>query len=167
LFGSGGRIEGVKRRPWAFLSVLFVAWVLASGSGVGESQPQLEGIDSAGIENLMKRNPRLVLVPMAAWCLPCREELPALNRMYEKYRGKGLEMVGISVDMGDASAMVPILAKTKVSFPFYWGGERAIRDYNISAIPMLLFVKEGRMVDRVVGKRSEECLDQMIREFLK
>jgi len=155
------------KRSRAFLIVFLIASVLVFGSGVGESEPRLEGIDSAGIENLMKRSHRLILVPMAAWCLPCREELPALNRMYEKYRGKGLELVGISVDMGDASAMVPMLAKAKVSFPFYWGGEGAIRDYNISAIPMLLFVREGRIVDRVVGKRSEQDLDQMIREFLK
>lgn len=157
----------MERRSRFFLIVCLIAWVLACGEGLAESQPQVEGIDSAGIENLMKRSPRLILVAMAAWCLPCREELPALNRMYEKYRGKGLELVGISVDMGDASAMVPILAKAKVSFPFYWGGEGAIRDYNISAIPMLLFVREGRIVDRVVGKRSEQDLDQMIRDFLK
>jgi thiol-disulfide isomerase/thioredoxin len=157
----------MEKRARVFLSVFLIAWVLASGEGMGDSHTQLQSIDSAGIEDLIKRSPRLILVAMAAWCVPCREELPALNRLYGKYRGWGLELVGISVDMGDASAIVPILAKAKVSFPVYWGGEGAIRDYNISAIPMLLFVKEGRIVNRVVGKRSEQDLDQMIRAFLK
>jgi len=41
-----------------------------------------------------------------------------------------------------------------------------VRKYNIFALPMLLFIKNGEEVERVVGKRSEKFLDRKIRDFL-
>jgi hypothetical protein len=37
----------------------------------------------------------------------------------------------------------------------------------LNAIPMLLFIRQGEMVERLHGKRPEEFLDKKIREFLK
>ena len=34
-----------------------------------------------------------MIVPIVAWCKPCREELPILNKLYEKYGKKGLNMM--------------------------------------------------------------------------
>jgi len=107
-----------------------------------------------------------VIVAMAAWCLPCREELPILVKLYNKYRRQGLKMVGISLDLGGPSAILPILEKAHANFPVFWAGEEAVRDLNIRAIPLLLLVKDGVIVEKVVGKRSEAFLDKKINDLL-
>jgi peroxiredoxin len=39
-----------------------------------------------------------LVVFWASWCVGCRDEHPALNELYEKYKGHGLQMVGVSLD---------------------------------------------------------------------
>ncbi len=46
----------------------------------------------------------IILNSWATWCVPCREEMPGLEQLYEEYKDKGLEVIGVSVDsfgMGD------------------------------------------------------------------
>lgn len=40
----------------------------------------------------------------ATWCVPCRTETPYLQSIYEEYGGRGLRVVGVSQDVGDAEA---------------------------------------------------------------
>jgi thiol-disulfide isomerase/thioredoxin len=104
---------------------------------------------------------------MAAWCGPCVDELPALNNLYKKYRKRGIKLIGISIDLGGPSAMQPIVSKLKIKFPVYWYGETAVNKFNLNAIPMLIFIREGKIVERLPGKRTERFLDSKIRKLLK
>lgn len=40
----------------------------------------------------------IILNSWATWCIPCREEMPGLEQLYEEYKDKGLEVIGVSVD---------------------------------------------------------------------
>jgi thiol-disulfide isomerase/thioredoxin len=108
----------------------------------------------------------LVVSFMAAWCGPCIDELPALNNLYRKYKERGLNLVGISIDLEGAAAMQPVINKLKIEFPVYWYGEKAIQKFNITAIPLLLIIKQGEIVERLPGQRPEEYLDRRIQEIL-
>jgi cytochrome c biogenesis protein CcmG, thiol:disulfide interchange protein DsbE len=49
--------------------------------------------------DLSKLRGKVVLVNFwATWCAPCRKEMPTLDAFYRRYRGQGLELIGISVD---------------------------------------------------------------------
>ena len=41
----------------------------------------------------------------ATWCAPCREAIPHLNTIYERYRDQGVVVLGISIDSGPAEVL--------------------------------------------------------------
>ena len=123
--------------------------------------------ESAMDEMLGAKDNRLVVAFMAAWCGPCIQELPELNRLYEKYMNQGFSLVGISIDVEGPQAMQPIINRMGIGFPIYWYGETAILKYNLKAIPLLLFVRQGIIIERLRGKPPPPVLEQKIREFLE
>ena len=63
--------------------------------------------------------------------------------------------------------MQPIVDKAKVAFPVYWVGDGAVEKFDIYAVPMLFFIKDGRVIDKVPGKRSRLYLEKKIDRLLK
>lgn len=86
----------------------------------------------------------------ASWCGPCRAEMPTVKAAYEKYRAKGLQVVGISLDgnradwekaVNDLGLDWPQLCDLKGS------DCQAAKLYNVSAIPFcILYDGEGKVV---------------------
>lgn len=109
---------------------------------------------------------RCMVVAMAAWCRPCRKELPVLNKLYEKYKSEGLSLIGLSVDAGGPKVIQPIITKSGVTFPVYWVGEDAVRKYKIFGIPMIFLIKNGNIVEKIPGQRPEEYLEKKIKKLL-
>ena len=155
------------RHLWILIVVCSVLFMPAGDPFCAEETVVVATTDSEGINKLIETSKGTVIVAMAAWCHPCREELPILVKLYEKYKSEGLEMVGISLDPGGPSVIQPVLNKARANFPVYWVGEKAMEDLNIRAIPLFLFVKDGAIVEKVLGKQSEAFLDRKIVDLLK
>ena len=122
--------------------------------------------ESAFDELINAKNNKTLITFMAAWCGPCIDELPVLNKLYQKYKKQGLKLIGISIDLEGPKAMQPIIDKLQVRFPVYWYGESAVQKFSIYAIPMIFFVKDGRIVEKLPGRRPQKELSKKIREFL-
>ncbi|MGD2100571.1 MAG: TlpA disulfide reductase family protein [Desulfobacterales bacterium] len=122
--------------------------------------------ESALDELIQSGNDKLVITFMAAWCGPCIDELPALNKLFKKYEPKGLNLIGVSIDLEGPRAMQPIVNRLKVEFPVYWYGESAVQKFSIYAIPMIFFVKNGQIIERLPGRRHERNLEKMFLKFL-
>jgi thiol-disulfide isomerase/thioredoxin len=76
---------------------------------------EIEGktLDGKAI-NLKSYRGKVVLVDFwATWCLPCRAELPNIKKMYDTYRDKGFDVLGVSVDNKD-EALAKFLASEKL-----------------------------------------------------
>ena len=76
------------------------------GLGVGVSQATLMAASFPDLTGKPQslgqwQGKLLVLNFWATWCAPCREEMPALSRIYGKYSAKGLQIVGIAADSAD------------------------------------------------------------------
>jgi len=128
----------------------------------------VQKISEAALDQLIKAdNNKILITFMAAWCGPCIDELPVLNKLYQKYKKQGLKLIGVSIDLGGPGAMQPIIDKLQIRFPVYWYGESAVQKFSLFAIPMIFLVKNGQIVEKLPGQRSEKALNKIFREFLR
>jgi thiol-disulfide isomerase/thioredoxin len=149
-----------------FASLISICFLLINVSPA-QSEVTVQPIEEADLDELINQESGALIVSfMAAWCGPCIDELPALNNLYRKYRDQGLNVIGISIDLEGAVAMQPVVSKLKIDFPVYWFGEKAIDRFNLTRIPLLLVVKQGRVVERIPGRRPEKYLDSKVKSLL-
>lgn len=139
------------------------------GKSISFVAPTLAGSDL----NLARYKGKVVLIDFwATWCGPCRRELPHIKSVYEKYRQRGLEVVGVSLDT-DPAALKEFLQEHQIRWPqvFYpnpaergWKSPLAQR-FGVTSIPSLLLVDaSGRVV--ATGLRGEGELEAAVAEQL-
>jgi thiol-disulfide isomerase/thioredoxin len=144
------------------LSIIFFVIHTDARAGV-----TIQKISESALDELINAgNNKMLVTFMAAWCGPCIDELPVLNKLYQKYKTQGLNLIGISIDLKGPQAMQPVVDKLKVGFPVYWYGESAVQKFSLSAIPMIFWIKNGQIVEKLPGRRSKNELDKKIRKFL-
>ena len=100
---------------------------------------------------------KVVLVNLwTTWCPPCREEMPSMERLYQRLRGRGVEMLAVSQDEPDARSTVEAFVReVGVTFPVLLDPRREAGEaYGVWGYPETFIVdREGRIVERVVGPR--------------
>jgi thiol-disulfide isomerase/thioredoxin len=149
------------------LITLIGACCVSIDASHAETTVTVQPIEEAALDDLINnKNEALIVSFMAAWCGPCIDELPALNNLYRKYKDQGLRVIGISIDLEGAVAMQPVVNKLKIEFPVYWYGEKAIQKFNLTAIPLLLVIKRGKIVERLPGRRPDKFLERKVQEIL-
>jgi thiol-disulfide isomerase/thioredoxin len=150
---------------------IFVALALAVSTGFpakAAASASVRKIEETALDaKIGDRKNRLVMVFMAAWCAPCIDELPTLNKLHRKFKDQGLEIIGISIDLDGPDAIQPVISALKIDFPVYWYGDKAVEKFALFAIPMLFLVKEGEIVERIHGRRPESFLDKTFSNFIK
>jgi len=114
---------------------------------------------------------RLIAVAFyASWCGPCREELPALQRLHTTYTPDGLGLVMISIDEGNPRIAQDIMREAEVTFPVLHDADQSIaKIYKAGKLPyMLLLGPDGTIKRTVVGSMPgyEEWLTGTVREML-
>lgn len=106
----------------------------------------------------------------ATWCGPCRQEMPALNALYEKYRSAGFMLFGVNVDAESANAM-QMADRLKVSYPILFDADKkASALYRIDTMPMTVLVdRDGKIRYVQPGYRAgfEDKYQAQIRELLR
>ena len=120
---------------------------------------------------LQEQRGQVVLVNFwATWCGPCRQEIPHLNRLYDKYRASGFVLLGVNIDE-DARAAADLAAKLGVKFPVLLDTDKKVsRLYDMSAMPATVVIdKDGRVryIHRGYRDGFEQTYDQQIRGLLK
>jgi len=116
------------------------------------------------------RGKRVVhVVFWATWCVPCLQEIPTLRAVQEKYQGRGLQILGIVVNMSQTVDGVRTTARDlKINYPILWDDGREVQDrYNVSAIPQnFLIGKDGviRYVGTSLPPNYETLVDSLLKE---
>ena len=91
----------------------------------------------------------------ATWCGPCKESIPHLVQIYKSNHEKGIELIGMSIDKGDADTVRHFVRSMDIPYPIIITPEEVARDYGVSAIPTTILIdKEGKIREKIVGFNS-------------
>jgi cytochrome c biogenesis protein CcmG/thiol:disulfide interchange protein DsbE len=169
----------MSARPFAvFLGVLAVVGLLGFGLiskgganiAVGEKAPSgdLPRLDGDGTGSVSDYRGRWVLVNFwASWCLPCRDESPALEGFYRRHRAQRFTVLGIDTrDLTDDGRA--FVDRYSLTYPQLrdGNGDRA-HDFGTSGVPENFLVNpQGRLVLIRRGPVDRSYLDQFVAPLL-
>lgn len=141
----------------------------AQGSEVGSIAPDFSGPSPSG-EALALNDVKgkITLIDFwAAWCKPCRMENPNIVSVYEKYKDKGLNVVGVSLDRKEADWLKAIeadgLVWNHISNLQYFQDPIA-QLYNVNAIPAAFLLDENGVI--IAKNLRGPALEQKVAELL-
>lgn len=176
------------RRWLAFSTLVLVAglaWTLRSTVPTGGTAPgqapsprggfaapdfTLDLLDGGELTLSDLRGKAVVVNLWASWCPPCRAEMPALQRIYEANRGRGLEIVAVNTTFQDSEAdAAEFVQEFGLTFPVVLdrAGD-ASRAYQLRALPTTFFIDSGGVIREVVlgGPMSETAMQTTIEKLL-
>lgn len=90
----------------------------------------------------------LVLDFWATWCVPCIAEIPTLNRLQQKYGERGVKVVGVTLQSGEAKEVKPFVGSKGMKYTILMGDDDQIYDLNVFAFPTTYLVTRDMKVFR-------------------
>jgi peroxiredoxin len=91
----------------------------------------------------------------ATWCPPCREEMPAMERLYQRYKDRGFAVLAVSVD-SDLVLVPPFVKQNKLTFPIGHDPKMATAErYGVRALPSSFLIdRRGNLGALAIGPRA-------------
>jgi len=131
--------------------VMFVALSLVSLVQAGEVNGKapdftLKSNTGKNIKLSEHRGEVILLNFWASWCGPCRQEMPLLEQLQERYGSYGFTVMGVNVEK-DSSKAKKMLRDVPVTFPILFDTEnKASKLYKVSAMPSTVMIdRDGNM----------------------
>ena len=163
----------MNRIHWMTIALSSVIFFGAASSAEVSSRPVAADFNVPDLNgnplSLSALKGKVVLLDFwATWCPPCREEIPHFVELYSAHQGKGLEIIGLSVDQGGAGVVTQFVKENKVSYPVAMADMKLTQAYGgIRGIPTTFLVdKNGRIAKKYVGYQSKEVFEREIQKLL-
>lgn len=107
----------------------------------------------------------------ASWCPPCREEMPAIQRVYEDYQDQGLVVLAVNTTNQDSeAAAAAFVAEFGLTFPVPLDRSGAVSSrYQLRGLPSTYFVDREGVIRSVVvgGPMSESLIRTKVQDILQ
>ncbi len=157
----------MNRRFYISLAlVLLLVWVgivlyrysFESRPAVGSQAPifSLENAEGKLIALESLKGKVVLLNFWASWCGPCRQEMPSLDALYQKFKDQNFVVLGVSVDEGGWGPVKSFLQEFPVSFPVLLDtDQKATELYQIFRVPETYLIDtQGKIVGKIVGPQD-------------
>lgn len=179
--------QGRRVGPWIWLCILAIVvggiWVWANrlpadtvaelqspAPAVGHPAPQFTTnlLDGSRFDLGQARGTPVVLNFWATWCGPCRSEMPALQRTWERYAG---HVMVAGIDQGESTEEIQkFVDEMGITFPVGLDEEQTIgaSQYNVTGLPTTFFIDADGVIQRIwMGEMNSVTMEEGIAEILR
>jgi len=123
--------------------------------GIGYAAPDFDLPDLTGKRHsLAEYRGKVVFLNLwATWCPPCREEMPAMERLYQRLEGRDFVMLAVSQDEQGAQAVAPFVEQMNLSFTVLLDPEASMSPrYGVTGYPETFVIdRDGRVIEHTIG----------------
>lgn len=128
---------------------------------------KVESLDGKALSLADSRGKVILLNFWATWCGPCREEIPDLIALQQKYRDQ-LQIIALTVDEDDAAMVKKVVARSGINYPVAMSPADVRMEYGgIGALPTSFILDtQGRIVQKHEGLRDPVLYETEIRALL-
>lgn len=101
----------------------------------------------------------------ATWCGPCKQSLPSVERVYRRYRDRGLQVISVNTD--NPAHARRIMNGRGYTMPLYVDDGRAANAYKVESVPHLVVIDKHGLIRHIHrGFQGESTLDRQVARLL-
>jgi len=156
--------------------------------GIGLSCALLAGASPAPVDNVRKTAPnftlsdskgasvrlsdykgKVVLLDFwATWCHGCKTEIPWYMEFQNKYKDKGLAVIGVSMDDDGWKSVKPFVEEQKMIYAVVIGNQELAKLYAVDALPVTLLIdRNGKIAVSHAGMVEKDAFEKEIQALLQ
>lgn len=158
-------IKALILLPLAVLAVVVVMGMLRGNDRTDARRPRpaigeperdftYPGLDGRNVSLSDFRGRKVVFVNIwATWCTECRRELPTVQKLYEKFKGKDFEVLAVSIDALGKKAVAPFMEELGLKFPALLDPKGSVQLlYGTTGVPETFIIdKRGKVAYVEIG----------------
>ena len=131
----------LKNSFWGLIFAVLLSVPALAQANEGEPAYLKAALLNGGDFDLSQHRGKIVMINFwATWCGPCREEMPHLQALYERYQSLGFTLLGVNVEE-DSENAAAWLEETPVTFPILFDSENlATKLYDVVAMPSTVLI---------------------------
>ena len=155
---------------WIVLvAVLCLVTAATSGWGAGSAADfKLKAVQDGKEYSLSQFKGKVVLINFFTFfCGPCREEMPHLSQIFQELKGQGFQTLGIGLS-STPEQLKQIVTQLSLAYPVLEGNDAVSKAYGgVELVPLTFIIdKQGNIAHKVLGARSKEDFEKMIKPLL-
>jgi cytochrome c biogenesis protein CcmG/thiol:disulfide interchange protein DsbE len=140
------------------------------GKGIGQPVPDFTAQDIYGNTfNFSDLKGKVVILDFwATWCAPCKVEIPWFLDLYDRYKGQGLEVVGVAMDDEGMSVVKPFAEKLRINYHVVLGNENLATQFGgIVGLPTTFIIgRDGKIVAQHQGLVGRNTFEEAVKKLL-
>jgi len=157
-------------RFWlALLAVLFLVAAATSGWAANRAPDfTLKGVQDGKEYSLSQFQGKVVLINFFTFiCGPCRQEMPHLSQIYQELQGQGFQTLGIGL-ASTPQQLKQLASQLGLGYPVLEGNDAVSKAFGgVELVPLTFIIdRQGNIVQKILGARSKEEFEKMIKPLL-
>jgi peroxiredoxin len=163
-------MNGFLKHGLASLLVLLAMTVSAGAAQAPAPDFTLKSDSGANLKLSELRGEVVLINFWASWCGPCRQEMPLLSELHDKYKDMGFTVLGVNVEENSGDAR-KLLRDMPVTFPVLFDNDSKVsRQYDVVAMPSTVLVdRDGnvRYLHKGYKPGEEEIYLEKVRSLIR